>query len=453
MKKTNIINKKLLPLIQELIKNKCVNTGDPDSGQEIKSANTLKDFFSVYGIDSTILESHPGRANLLVRVPGNNPKAPSLMFMSHLDVVPACADYWSYDPFAGDISGDFIRGRGAADMLNITASSALAFAELIKKQDSFPGDLIFLALADEEASGRLGARWLVEKHWDKVETDYMITELGGFFVKTKQGTAIAITVGEKGVAWTRLKIKGETGHGSMPYHVDNAAVKIAKVVNKLAKHKPKMIICKEYKEMLDHLGLSNTKIKLLSNKKTRNKYLQKINKKSPGMAKALHAGSQMTINPTIINAGSKTNVIPDSGEIELDIRILPQHSVEDVIMEIKKALGSLFNSCNIEIMEYFPANFSPQKTPLFDATREIIGSIYPFADYIPFFMPGVTDARYWRKRGTIAYGFTLLDEKMTISEYTKMIHGIDEKISIKSLELSYNFFHRLPQVFFEKVVK
>lgn len=445
------VEKKLIPLLQELIRNKCVNDGTLDSGQEIRSAETLKRFFSKHGIKAKILESHPGRSNLLVRIPGKDPKAPSLMYMGHLDVVPANSEQWSCDPFSGDIRGGYIWGRGAVDMLNITASQAVAVAELVNKKERFPGDLIYLAVADEEASGRLGARWLVEKHWDKVKADYMITELGGFFIHNKKGLGITISYGEKGIVWARLKTKGTAGHGSLPFNSDNAAVKVGRAVERIARYTPKHTLGEEYLNMIKVIGEDKKQVKSLSRLSELIKVFQKIYQKAPGLAKFLHAASCMTMSPNLVKAGNKTNIIPDSGIIELDIRLLPGQVVEDVVKEIEKLLGPLNEYFTIEITEYFPANVSPLDTPLFEATKEIVSPVYPTAYYVPLFIGSVTDGRYWRSKGTVVYGFSLFDEEFSIDDYTAMFHGKDEKISIKSLELAYNYFHKLPEVFFAKV--
>ena len=187
MANSGIVDTTLVPLLQELIRNQCVNDGTPASGQEIRSARTLEAFFQRYGIECEIMESAPGRANLIARIPGTEPSAPSLAYMNHLDVVPANEENWTSSPFGGDVRGGYVWGRGALDMLGTTVTQAAAFAELVKHQGRLPGDFLFLAVADEEASGRLGARWLVENHWDKIRADYMVTELGGFFSTGESG--------------------------------------------------------------------------------------------------------------------------------------------------------------------------------------------------------------------------------------------------------------------------
>ncbi|MBN2441356.1 MAG: M20/M25/M40 family metallo-hydrolase [Spirochaetales bacterium] len=440
-------------LLKSLIKNKCVNDGTPGSGNEIKSARTLKKFFHSYKIKSEILESAEGRANIIVRIPGTDPHAPSLMYMSHMDVVPAKEDDWSCDPFGADERGGYIWGRGTLDMLNITACSASAFAELVKKHKRFPGDFIYLAVADEEASGRLGARWLVENHWDKVKTNYMITEGGGFFVRGKQGTGITITTGEKGLAWTKLTTEGNSGHGSLPYRAKNAAIKVARAVTEMQHQPLKPIITKEYREMVKNLNFPTVTQNLLLNPLTINLTLKQLYASTPGLARYLHAVSRMTISPNILRSGNKVNIIPDKGEIDLDIRILPGQNVEDVMAGIKSALGPFKEDFTIEVVDYFPSNVSPVETPLFEATVEIFKSIYPGISSIPTLFSGVTDARFWRMRGSTVYGFCMFDEDMTLDEYVRMLHGKDERVSLKSLELAHNYFLNLPEVFYRKAAQ
>jgi acetylornithine deacetylase/succinyl-diaminopimelate desuccinylase-like protein len=443
--------KRVVSLLQELIRNRCVNNGTPDSGGEIKSAKTLKAFFESLKIRPEILESKKGRASLLVRIPGTRRGSPSLMYMCHLDVVPAEEDDWSCSPFSGDKRGGYIWGRGAVDMLNIAACQAVAFADVVMEKKQLPGDFIFCAVADEEASGRLGARWLVEKHWEKVKADYMITEAGGFFIKGKRGDGIIITIGEKGIAWTKLTAKGVSGHGSLPYMAENAAVKVAQAAALLVDHPMRIRIYDEYRGMIRNMKLGKVQETLLSNPYTLNAALIDLYRTSPGIAKHLHAISRMTVSPNVIRSGIKINVIPDKGMLELDIRILPGQTVEDVMGELRRILGPEVHNFEIEVLDYFPSNVSQKETPLFDATFEIARTIYPGITPIPTMFSGVTDARFWRMRGTVVYGFALFEESMTLDEYTRVLHGKDEKISLKSLELTYNYFLRLPEVFYRKV--
>ena len=452
MPTSTVLDVKVIPLLQELIRNKCVNDGTPESGQEIRSARTLEKFFAAYGIPVEILESAPGRASLIARVAGSEPGQPSLAYMNHLDVVPANEETWTVNPFGGELRGGYVWGRGALDMLTTTATQAVAFAEYVKEKGRAPGDFLFLAVADEEASGRLGARWLVENHWDRVRADYMVTELGGFFTTGARGeTGITITVGEKGITWLRLKAKGTAGHGSLPWRSDNAAVKIGKALNRLSEYRPKIVFSREYTAMVQKSFLSRQMKAALLNKKQCDKALARLQRTDPGAAKFLHAASRLTVSPNVVAVGNKINIIPDTGTLELDIRILPGQTVEYVIAEVEKALGPLAVEVDIEVIEYYPSNTSSTDTPLYGATREIVGGVYPLAKTLPYFIGGVTDGRFFRKKGTVVYGFALSNEDLTLTEYAALVHGKDERVSCKSLDLSYHYFSSLPDIFYRKV--
>jgi acetylornithine deacetylase/succinyl-diaminopimelate desuccinylase-like protein len=441
----------IVPLLRELIQNRCVNDGTPESGQEIRSALTLQNFFKTYGVEAEVLESAPGRASLVARLPGSEPGRPCLAYMSHLDVVPANEEDWTASPFGGEVRGGYVWGRGALDMLSTAATQAVAFAELARAKRSLPGDFVLIAAADEEASGRLGARWLVDNHWDKVKADYMITELGGFFTSSGAGTGVTVTVGEKGIAWTRLKARGQAGHGSLPWRAENAGSKIGRAVARLSEYRPALIFSREYEAMVEGSFLPVRLKAMLLRKSQCDKALERLRELDEGAAKFFHAASRLTISPNVVVVGSKINIIPDRGMVELDIRILPGQTVEYVIAEIQKALGDLARDVQIEIVEYYPSTSSPVDTPLYEATREIVSGVHPLARPVPYFIGGVTDGRFFRKKGTVVYGFMLANDDLTLTEYASLVHGKDERVSLKTLELSYHYFSTLPEIFFNRV--
>lgn len=434
----------LVPLVQELIRNRCVNDGTPESGNELASARTLKEFFLRYGLEGEILALRPSRANFVLRRPGTDPAAPSLAFMGHTDVVPADPVDWTVDPFAGELRDGYLWGRGALDMLNITAGSAVAFAELAKNGKQYPGDLVYLALADEEASGRLGARWITENHWDAVKADYLVTEVGGFRVSTDSGPAVAVAVGEKGLAWAKVSVKGTAGHASMPYRADNAAVKIAEVIRRLTLRRSTPQMTSTYRRMAASLGRGAITRWLLQHPAVVDWGLARTYRRSPGIAKFLDAGCRMSLSPGILRAGTKTNIIPDNGSVELDIRILPDQSVETVQAELLKRLGDLAGEVDIQFSEFYPSNVSDERTPLMRGIEQLVAEANDGAPVSPIYLGGVTDGRYWRQRGTVVYGATLFDESMTIEEFASLVHGTDERVSVGSLEQTLNFFYRLP---------
>ncbi|MGH9272624.1 MAG: M20/M25/M40 family metallo-hydrolase, partial [Ilumatobacteraceae bacterium] len=230
-------------LLQTLIRNRCVNDGTPDSGEETRNADVLEQVVSGPGVEVQRWEPVPGRASFVARIEGRDPTAPSLCLMGHTDVVPVHADGWREDPFGGELirgadGTDEVWGRGAVDMLNLTASMAVAFRDLADRGIRPRGDLSYFAVADEEAGSAVGARWVAENDPEAIRCDYVLTESGGLHDGPPEAPVIGVTVAEKGVAWRRLRVRGTPGHGSMPFRIDNALVKAAAVVQRLAEYRP-----------------------------------------------------------------------------------------------------------------------------------------------------------------------------------------------------------------------
>src|SRR5262245_15115869 len=230
-------------LLQQLIRNQCVNDGTIDSGQEVRTTDVLRTYLEGSGLDIEVYQpaEAPGRTSLVARIEGSDPKAPTLCLMGHTDVVPVTPETWTRDPFGGELVNGEVWGRGAIDMLNITASQAVVLKALARRPGGWKprGSLVYLACADEEAGGLLGAGHVCNRHWDSLRADYLLTENGGTLSRDPHGNLnVTVHVGEKGVAWRRLRIKGTPGHGSMPYGANNALIKAAQVVSRLAEYRP-----------------------------------------------------------------------------------------------------------------------------------------------------------------------------------------------------------------------
>src|SRR5205823_5283742 len=210
-------------------------------------------------------EPVPGRSSLVARIEGSDPTAHGLLLMGHTDVVPANPQRWQQDPFGGELIDGEVWGRGAVDMLNLTASMAVAFRHL--KADGFRprGTLTYLAVADEEALGTLGAQWLTEHEPDAVMADFVVTESGGFRMPlpSETGPKLPILVGEKGAFWRRIRVKGTPGHGSMPFRTDNALVKAAEVVRRIHEYRPQTKILDLWRRFVESTDLPEDMTALL----------------------------------------------------------------------------------------------------------------------------------------------------------------------------------------------
>lgn len=420
-------------LLQHLIRNACVNDGTAQSGQEVRNVDVLRDLLTLPGVDIQAFESLPGRSSLVARVEGTDPAAPALLLMGHTDVVPANPEGWQRDPYGGELVDGVVWGRGAVDMLNLTATMALATRNLARTGWKPRGTLVYLAVADEEAGGGHGAEWLIHNQPDAVRADYVVTESGGIPVPTPGGPRLWVTVGEKGVCWTRLTFHGTPGHGSRPLHTDNALIKAAEAVRSLSEYRPAAHISEVWRSWVDGMGFDNDMAAALVDPA---RIWEAIDRLPLSMARLVHANTHTTIAPTVVHGGMKTNIIPDRVILELDIRLLPGQSPDDMRDTIADVLGELAAGVDIEVIQAERATVSPLDTPLWDALESAALRLRPEARCMPSLTTGATDARFFRELGIPAYGFGLFSNQMSLEQYSTMFHGNDERVDQESLRLS-----------------
>ena len=421
-------------LLQHLIRNACVNDGRPESGEEFRSADLLRAYLEGSGLDVETYAPTPGRTSLVARIEGRDPEAPTICLMGHTDVVPVTPSGWSRDPFGGELVDGEVWGRGAIDMLNLTASMAVATRHLADDGFRPAGTLVYLAVADEEAGGEHGAEWLAEHAYDAVGADYVLTESGGIPVPTRHGTKVTVTVGEKGIGWRRLRVRGTPGHGSMPFGADNALVKAAGVVQRLAAYRPQAQLNDEFRAFVDTLDLPDgDRAALLDPARVTDAC---ASLPDPRTARFAHACTHTTFSPNVLHAGVKTNVIPDVVEIDVDIRTLPGETAADVQRHLDDALGPLAAEVEVEVIRDAPATSSPTATPLWHAIERLVQHPYPGATLLPRLTVGGTDARFFRERGAVAYGFGLFSANVTYEQFATRFHGNDERVDVESLRLS-----------------
>jgi acetylornithine deacetylase/succinyl-diaminopimelate desuccinylase-like protein len=419
-------------LLQHLIRNACVNDGTPESGHETKSVDTLESYLRVPGVEMRRYEPVAGRGSLVVRIEGTDKTAPSLHLMGHTDVVPVTPSGWRHDPFGGELIDGEVWGRGAIDMLDVTASMAVAVKELLGSGFRPKGTLIYSAVADEEALGTHGAKWLTENAWDDVKSDYLVTEFGGARIPIGQGAKLPIMVAEKGSQWTRLRVKGTPGHGSMPYHSDNALVKAAELITRIAKYKAPLHLQGLWKEFLEGIDLAAVQRMALTNAATFDAALDRL---PAGADKMMYAATRTTFSPNIAHSGVKLNVIPDSAEVDVDIRLLPGDEGDGVRKMLRDAAGDLWKDIEIVAEGDNPATESPRDTPLWRALTKVTQQLIPDSTTVPFLVVGATDARFFRRKGVVAYGYGLMSHQIPFGEFSKLFHGNNERVDLDTLKL------------------
>jgi acetylornithine deacetylase/succinyl-diaminopimelate desuccinylase-like protein len=430
-------------LLQALIRNACVNDGSPDSGDESRSADVLAHYLEGSGLDVARFEARPGRASVVARIEGSDPDAPSLCLMGHTDVVPVSPDGWHHDPFGGELirnddGVEEVWGRGAIDMLNLTSSMAVAFRHLARSAWRPKGDLIYFGVADEEAGGEWGAEWMFDHHPDAIDATYCLTELGGWSRVDPHGHRhVTVNIGEKGLAWRRLRVHGTPGHGSMPFGADNALVKAAEVVRRLSEFGTPARIDELWAAQVDAMGVPDElRARLLSVD-----HLDAALAEMPvATARSCHALTHTTISPNVAHGGQKTNVIPDAVDIDVDVRTVPGTTLADVEAMLAEALGDLTPHVDVTELQSSDATLSPRETPLWEVIATHTQAAYPGARLVPGLVVGGTDARFYRSRGRVAYGAGLFSPGMDMATFGNRFHGHDERIDVESLGLATEFW-------------
>ena len=430
-------------LLQTMIRNECVNDGSAGSGHESRSAETIEEFFAGSGLAFERFEPMPGRASLVARIEGSAPDAPSVCLMGHTDVVPVNPHGWSRDPFGGELVTNAngtqeVWGRGAVDMLNLTASMAVAVRDLARRGYRPLGDLIFFAVADEESGSKHGAQWMADHAPDSIRCDYLLSEAGGLHSGSEGRAFVGVHVAEKGVAWRRLRVRGTPGHGSAPYRSDNALVKAAAIIQRLTEYAPAPRVHEMWRQQVESYQLDEPTTAMLLDPAQIDDALAAI--PHLGLARQLHACSHTTFSCNVIEGAMKTNTIPSQIDIGVDVRTLPGEDAADVQAHLDAALGDLAGEVEVEIVMNDAASISRTDNPMWDALQRAVNRPFPSARLAAQMMVGFTDARIFRRMGSVAYGAGLFSPELQAGDYASRFHGNDERIDVESLRLTTQFW-------------
>lgn len=430
-------------LLQELIQNACVNDLTPDSGQEIRNAETLERFFAgTPNVEITKLEPRPGRTSIIVTVPGSDPAAEPLTLLGHTDVVTVDRPKWTKDPFAAEISDGKIWGRGSVDMLFITATQAAVTRE-VARTGGLRGTLTFVGVADEEARGGLGAKWLMEEHPDLFSWKNCLSESGGSHLHATDGSdSVVITVGEKGAAQRRLHVNGDAGHGSIPFDRDSAIVKIAEVARRI--DAAEIAVAKDdiWQGLVQAHRFDPATEKALLEGTDPAAYAE-----FGELSRIAHAISHLTIAQTVVRAGQAINVLPSHAYLELDIRTLPGQSNDYVDEVLRTALGDLAAEVEIEHLISEEATLSPTDSPLYQTLTSVLGDFFPDSPVVPVISTGGSDLRFARKQGGVGYGFAVHAPERTLAYAMGQLHSHDEALHLEDLELTVQGYEAVVKQF------
>ena len=411
-------------LLSRLIR---VDTTNPP-GNETAAAELLREYLEANGLRCETYARVPERANVVARIPGRG-DGPSLLFLGHTDVVLADAGEWSVPPFSGEVRDNEVWGRGALDMKGQVAANAVAIASLAREGFEPAGDVIFAATADEEVGEDFGLSWLCSEHPDAVRCDYAVNEGGGDRLMLGGETYYVVTTAEKLTAPFNIAVHGRSGHASMPGIADNALVKAARLIERIAAYRPEQQLQPEVSAFLQAVLGEVPPVESVVER-----------------ARALHATAAEliepllapTFSPTMISASRKRNVIPALCEIVVDCRLLPGQTPAEIEPVVRRVLGGDVEY-DLEFLKAEGGTRSPLDTPLWSAVESFVGDLEPGAEPVPVICAGFTDSHWLREAfGTVAYGFFPY-RTMAPELAATLIHSADERVPVSDLELGVDW--------------
>ncbi|MEU2437914.1 M20/M25/M40 family metallo-hydrolase [Streptomyces rubradiris] len=421
----------VVDLCRELIRFDTSNYGDHSGPGERKAAEWVAEKLAEVGLEPKIYESHPGRASTVARIEGEDPSRPALLIHGHLDVVPANAVDWTHDPFSGEIADGCVWGRGAVDMKDMDAMTLAVVRDRLRSGRRPPRDIVVAFLADEEAGGTYGARYLVDHHPELFEgVTEAISEVGGFsFTVDDERRLYLIQTAEKGMHWMKLTVAGTAGHGSM-IHRDNAITELSEAVARVGRHKFPVRVTKTTRAFLDELGDAlGTELDPEDMEAT----IAKLG----GIAKLIGATLSNTANPTQLNAGYKVNVIPGEATAHIDGRFLPGHE-EEFLADLDRLLGPHVRREDVHSDKALETGFDG---PLVAAMQSALLAEDPTAKAIPYMLSGGTDAKSFDDLGIRGFGFAPLKLPPEL-DFAGMFHGVDERVPVDGLQFGVRVLDR-----------
>ncbi|MFE9453250.1 M20/M25/M40 family metallo-hydrolase [Streptomyces sp. NPDC006739] len=421
----------VVDLCRELIRFDTSNYGDHSGPGERKAAEYVAEKLAEVGLEPKIFESHPGRASTVARIEGEDRSRPALLIHGHLDVVPANAADWTHHPFSGEVTDGCVWGRGAVDMKDMDAMTLAVVRDRLRSGRRPPRDVVVAFLADEEAGGTYGARYLVDHHPELFEgVTEAISEVGGFsFTVNEQRRLYLIQTAEKGMHWMKLTVAGTAGHGSM-IHRDNAITELSEAVARVGRHRFPVRVTKTTRAFLDELGDAlGTELDPEDMEST----LARLG----GIAKLIGATLSNTANPTQLGAGYKVNVIPGEATAHVDGRFLPGFE-EEFLGDLDKLLGPNVRREDVHSDKALETTFDGA---LVDAMQSALLAEDPAAKAVPYMLSGGTDAKSFDDLGIRGFGFAPLKLPPEL-DFAGMFHGVDERVPVDGLRFGVRVLDR-----------
>jgi acetylornithine deacetylase/succinyl-diaminopimelate desuccinylase-like protein len=419
-----------------------IDTTNPP-GNERPAADLLGKILEDAGLEPTIVESDPGRASLVARLPGRpgargvpDDSGRGLILLHHLDVVPAEASEWSVDPFGAEIRDGCLWGRGAIDMKSVGVMQLMAVLALARAGTPLERDVVYVAVADEEAGGLLGAAFLTQQHPDLVAGTDVINE-GGYGLADTDPPLMACALSEKALLWVRLTARGTPGHGSMPPD-DQAIGKLLAALSDLAADPPALhispLVERTFRALAARSGPARRRV-------LEGLLQPRAQPLLPGLARTMPRHSRALLGDVIsitrVTSGYKENVVPGTAEATLDCRLLPETDPDEFFRTLTDRMAG--HGVTTEVA-FSDGPHGTSEGPLFPLLEEVCSGAFPDAVFAPVLCPAFTDSRYFRQLGADAYG--LVPVMLSDAELATF-HGIDERIPLDGLRRGCEVMHEI----------
>jgi acetylornithine deacetylase/succinyl-diaminopimelate desuccinylase-like protein len=418
-----------IEVLQSLIR---FNTVNPP-GNERAAINYLDGYLSAAGLETEQLAADPARPNLIATLTGLA-DGPTMVYLAHVDTVLANPEDWQQDPWSGAIEGGFLWGRGAIDMKSQAAAEAVAIASLARSGwRPAHGTVKLVFVADEEAGGADGARWLTEQHPEKVRCDLLFNEGAGSAFELDGRRRYGVCCGEKGIFRFKLTAHGAAGHASMPGLSDNALLKLVPVLQRLTEVRPSFDPTEAPLALVEALGGDPT---------DPGPTLERLAAADPRLPEMVGPMLGVTFAPTMIQASEKINVVPAHASLKIDCRVPPGLGADIALKRLHEALGDSLDGLDVEFTEQVYGYVSPTRSVLMDAIERWLAANDPGAQAVPLLLAGYSDSSYFRKAfpELIAYGF-FPHRHQTMPEAMSMMHNSDERIDVRDLGYAARFFY------------
>jgi acetylornithine deacetylase/succinyl-diaminopimelate desuccinylase-like protein len=417
-------------IASDLIRIDTTNPGDHSGPGERAAAEHVAGLLADAGLEPVVLESHPKRTSLVARIEGQDQARPALLIHGHLDVVPADRDDWRVHPFSGETEDGCVWGRGAVDMKDMDAMMLAVVRQRLREGRRPPRDVVLAFLADEEAGGTWGARWVVDNHPELFEgVTEAIGEVGGFSVTIGGRRLYLIQTAEKGLAWMRLTARGTAGHGSM-LQPDNAVTELAEAVARIGRHEWPVRLTPSVRAFLDEAAAA------LGIDAQRSEYRDLLAKLGP-ISRIIGATLTNTANPTMLSAGYKVNVVPQVASAQVDGRFLPGHE-EEFLAEVDGLLGP---GLRRQFVQHDIALETTLDGDLAGAMAAALLDEDPDGRIVPYCMSGGTDAKSFSRLGIRCFGFSPLRLPADL-DFAGMFHGVDERVPVDALRFGVRVLDR-----------